>query len=122
MRAANLGWAEPSSTCQPGDRIPEVDPCRDQRRFGIHRDNETVGSEMGDLADAYLRYNRRSRAEAAMGRKLDPQDADAEAIDRVLDFGLTDDVESLWAVNIELIRRCQSIDELSFLAAGPVED
>jgi hypothetical protein len=37
------------------------------------------------------------------------------AFDRVLDLVLTDDVEALWEVNIELIRRFQSIDELSYV-------
>ena len=80
-----------------------------------------MGKE-GDLADLYLRHYRRTRAEAAIGRKHDPQDPDADAFDRVQDLVLNDDVEALWKVNIELIRRCQSIDELSYVAAGPVED
>jgi hypothetical protein len=81
-----------------------------------------VGKEMADLAESYLREYRRSRAAAGIGRKLDAQDPDAQAFDRVLDLVLTDEVEALWEVNIELIRRCQSIDELSYVAAGPVED
>jgi hypothetical protein len=81
-----------------------------------------VATEMGDLAESYLREYGRSRAAAATGRKLDPHDPDAQAFDRVLDFVLTDDVEALQEVNIELVRRCQSIDELSYVAAGPVED
>ena len=40
----------------------------------------------------------------------------------MLDLVLTDDVEALQEVNIELVRRCKSIDELSYVAAGPVED
>jgi len=77
---------------------------------------------MGDLAESYLREYRRSRASAGTGRKLDPEDPDAPAFDRVLDLVLTDDVVALWEVNIELIKRCQSIAELSYVAAGPVED
>lgn len=81
-----------------------------------------MGKEMGDLADAYLRHYRRTRAEAAIGQNHDPQDPDAEAVDRVLDLTLNDDVEALWEVNIELLKRCQSLYELSYVAAGPVED
>lgn len=81
-----------------------------------------MGREIAELADAYLRHYRRSRAEAAAGRKLDADDPDVAAFDRVLDFVLTDDVQALWEVNIELIRKCESIDELSYVAAGPVED
>lgn len=81
-----------------------------------------MGSELGELADAYLSHYRRTQAERTAGREPDIKHPDWEAFGRVDRLISTGDIEDVWELNIELVKRCSSVSELAYVAAGPIED
>lgn len=77
---------------------------------------------MGELAEAYLSNYRYGQAERTAGREPDINHPSWELFGAADAIASRGDLDDAWELNIQLVKRCASIPELAYVAAGPVED